>query len=58
MFGLANRETFTIEYLIANIGTGLLLLGNNEISLRTVATDKYQRTKVMKQLRHHKHDHL
>ena len=50
MFGLANRETFTIEYLIANIGTGLLLLGNNEISLRTVATDKYQRTKVMKQL--------
>ena len=50
MFGLADRETFTIEYLIANIATGLLLLGNNEISLRTVTTDKYQRTKVMKQL--------
>ena len=28
MFGLADRETFSIEYLIANIATGLLLLGN------------------------------
>ena len=50
MSGLADRETFSAEHLIANIGTGLLLLGNNEIGLRTVTTDKYQRTKVMKQL--------
>ena len=28
MFGLADREAFSIEYLIANIATGLLLLGN------------------------------
>ena len=28
MFGLADRETFSIEHLIANIATGLLLLGN------------------------------
>ena len=28
MFGLADRETFGIEYLIANIATGLLLLEN------------------------------
>ena len=28
MFGLAGRETFSIEYFIANIATGLLLLGN------------------------------
>ena len=28
MFGLADRETFSIEYLIVNIATGLLLLGN------------------------------
>ena len=28
MFGLTDRETFSIEYLIANIATGLLLLGN------------------------------
>ena len=28
MFGLADWETFSIEYLIANIATGLLLLGN------------------------------
>ena len=28
MFGLPDRETFSIEYLIANIATGLLLLGN------------------------------
>ena len=28
MFGLADRETFVIEYLIANIATGLLLLEN------------------------------
>ena len=28
MFGVADRETFSIEYLIANIATGLLLLGN------------------------------
>ena len=28
MFGLADRETFSIEYLIAYIATGLLLLGN------------------------------
>ena len=28
MFGLADRETFSIEYLMANIATGLLLLGN------------------------------
>ena len=28
MFGLADRETFSTEYLIANIATGLLLLGN------------------------------
>ena len=28
MFGLADRATFSIEYLIANIATGLLLLGN------------------------------
>ena len=28
MFGLADRDTFSIEYLIANIATGLLLLGN------------------------------
>ena len=28
MFGLADRETFSIEHLIAKIATGLLLLGN------------------------------
>ena len=28
MFGLADRETFSIEHLIANIATGLLLFGN------------------------------
>ena len=28
MFRLANRKTFSIEYLIANIATGLLLLGD------------------------------
>ena len=28
MFGLADRETFSIEYLVANIATGSLLLGN------------------------------
>jgi len=28
MFGLADRETFSIEYLIANVATGLLFLGN------------------------------
>ena len=28
MFGLADRDTFSTEYLIANIATGLLLLGN------------------------------
>ena len=28
MFGLADRETFSIEYLIVNIATGLLLLRN------------------------------
>ena len=27
MFGLADRETFSAEHLIANIATGLLLLG-------------------------------
>ena len=28
MFGLVDRETFSIENLVANIATGLLLLGN------------------------------
>ena len=28
MFGLTDRETFSIEYLIADIATGLPLLGN------------------------------
>ena len=28
MFGLTDRETFMIEYLIADIATGLPLLGN------------------------------
>ena len=28
MFGLTDRETFIIEYLIADIATGLPLLGN------------------------------
>ena len=28
MFGLADRETFSTEYVIADIATGLLLLEN------------------------------
>ena len=46
MFGLTDRETFSIEYLIANIATGLPLLGNRLAYAQPQLHDKYQRTKV------------
>ena len=53
VFGLADRETFSAEYLIANVAPGLLLL-KNRLAYPTAATDKYQRTKVSSNTTNHR----